>query len=612
MLRLLATGNSHELLSRLNLHNMPGPEEMHHLSNMATALLELRGKHNKQICQSDDLRPAAIAHSLNVLAGHHAESKHTMWAYNAFRNGLRTTATGSAFMAIDARLCKLGVWLSRNQFTPWHQKIFPMRNKNPFRALRLGMMGANLGDWKNGQSPKQTNIQKRAAPSQIFVHLSHLIEQIQGASRYRFLSGGVAGLSTKGVSGTLTGLFLGLLARFKLDLRWMKLRQAGVEIAMPPYNLEMSIFSSQGNQTQIGAGAAIGPGMGPFEITAGGSIKALSIDQREDSGVVLRMPRERGKEQQLRLQFKAMLSDLLTLAPGAKGNGTLLKTLLERYPNLSVNIIGSAGEYKRTHGANLEVNAGISAGLAKVAVHGEAGVQFHARMSRHHRDCGGAIQVHRHLLGRRLQIGAEGRLEARFAGISDPFRANMLTLDGLTGSVDFATAGRHVKRDVVYVEGKISPLSYYEVEYQSFEDFKHAIMQRLDVWSNAKAKQGNKTIEAAEAEILAFLKKVAERRKPHHTFAARCELREAVAREIDALHGLIAQHENHPSLQRQALAEHLRRALLEKLECRDSYEETSFRAYDRNDRTETGGIHAALRLEHVNQAEGVHAHTRLM
>ncbi|HEX4842861.1 MAG TPA: hypothetical protein VFV57_04260 [Limnobacter sp.] len=612
MLRLLSMCNAPDLLKCINLGSPIPSTHMPHLQHMATALLELRMQGSDWVGPTNAICVDAVAHGLAQVAGQSAEAAHTAWAFNAFRNGLRSTEPGSAFMAIDARLCKLGVWLRRNHQQAWHHRLLPLWHKNPFRSLRLGLMGADLGDWKDGRLSRRAKIAKRALPSQIAEHLNHLIDHIQGASRLRILSGGVAGLGTKGISSTLTSVFLGLLARFKLDLRWMKLRLAGLDIAMPPYNLEMTIFSSRGVQTQLGAGVAVGPGIGPLEITVGGSIKALCTDQREDSGIVLRMPRERGKEQHLRQQFKAMLNDLIILAPNSKQDGSLLKTLLQRHPTLSVNTIERAGEYKRTHGANLEINAGINLGVAKLAAHGELGANLHAKVTRHHKDCGGAIQVNRHLLGRRLNIGVEGRLEARFEGLSDPFRLNMLTIDGLGGSVEIATAGRHVKRDVVYVEGKISPLSYYEVEYQSFDDFRKAIMSRLPEWSISKAMQSNTSVESAKAEILAFLQQASERLMPQHSFAARCELRQTVAQEIDALHSLIALHSAHGNPARQLLAEKLQALIQTKLDCPDSYQETSFRAYDRADKTHTRGLHAALRLEQIHQAEGVHAHTRLM
>jgi hypothetical protein len=453
---------------------------------------------------------------------------------------------------------------------------------------------------------------QRPNRDQILSHLEHVIDRIQGASRVRFVAGGVAGFGTKGVSAVVSNIVSSLLLRVKLDVRWLRMRTAGIELAMPPYNLELHLYSSTARHTQAGLGAAVGPSVGPLEVTAGAYAKPWSREQRQDRGVVLRMPRERGKEAELKVRFKAMLQDLMELSQGSVNDGSILRTLLARYPELSVNLIGSAGENKQSMAAGVEANAGVKFGIGKVAAHAEQGGHFHSRIERHHIDQNGAIQVHRNVTGKRFQAVAEARLETRIAGMSEPIRLNVASLDGLGGSSDWANAGRHIKRDIVYQDGKISSMSFYEIEYQSFSDFRKSVLDRLDIWASEKAAQAGKSMDTTRREILEFLNDTEKHLQVTHTFAARCELRPNIAREIDALHGLIELHDQSENDFEKLIPNSARQRIEVLLNSKSSYRETSFRVYDRSDITQQNGLHAAARLESIQQAEGVYAHSRLM
>jgi hypothetical protein len=247
-----------------------------------------------------------------------------------------------------------------------------------------------------------------------------------------------------------------------------------------------------------------------------------------------------------------------------------------------------------------------------VAAHAEQGANFYSRIERHHIDQNGAIQVHRNVSGQRFQAVAEARLETRLAGISEPFRLNVSSLDALGGSSDWANAGRHIKRDIVYQDRKISSMSFYEIEYQSFSDFRKSVMDRLDIWASEKAAQAGKTIETSRREILEFLNNTEKHLQVNHTFAARCELRPNIAREIDSLHGLIDLHQQSESDFERLIPNSARQRIEMLLNSKSSYQETSFRVYDRSDISQQNGLHAAARLESIQQAEGVYAHSRLM
>jgi len=684
--------NSSEVLALTGLRFKPNAEQQRLLTLLARASDAELNIQNR----NDEVRIRAVQHCLDQLNGRDNFARENAWACNAFRNGLHNTGNESAFLEIDARLCKLGTWIKRSENHAWYKPRIPLLKKTPFAAMKFGYMGADRTDirihtnnfnqalqsarteikkfhaqqieeltynpyfrypskekvkkqklikqlekfeaWttslsepadsqshlrilKNiealnsklnrsgfvkhriamGESIQQMreavgkNVKhhpRRPNGGEILSHLEHVVDRIQGASRVRFLAGGVAGFGTKGVSAVLSNVVSSLMLRLKLDIRWVRMRTAGIELAMPPYNLELHLYSSTGHHTQAGVGAAVGPSIGPFEVTAGAYAKPWSKEQRQDRGVVLRMPRERGKEAELKVRFKSMLKDLVALSQGSVNDGSVLRTLLERYPELSVNLIGSAGESKQAMAAGVEANAGVKFGIAKIAAHAEQGVNFYSRMERHHVDQNGAIQVHRNVTGKRVQAVADARLETRLARISEPFRLNVASLDGLGGSSDWANAGRHIKRDIVYQDRKISSMSFYEIEYQSFSDFRKSVIDRLDVWASEKAAQAGKPMKTTRREILEFLNDTEKHLQVTHTFAARCELRPNVAREIDALHGLIDLHQQGENDFERLIPDSARQRIELLLNSKSSYQETSFRVYDRSDLTQQNGFHA--------------------
>lgn len=539
------------------------------------------------------------------------------WAKHAFRNGLCGHGINTDFLRIDRRLQKLGVWLQRAERTPRYKRLLPALNKTPFRSLRFGTMGSDLNDIAVQRAELKEGAQRRTATRSAQRHkpkrqlvlgqLHHVVDRIQGASRWKMLSGGTLGIGSKGITAAITNLLSGLILRLKIDVRWARTRMAGIELAMPPYNMELMLYSATQHAAQAGAGVAAGPAIGPLEFTGGVDVKAISREAKQLEGVVLRMPRLRGQEKELRTRFKCMLSRLFELSTRPLKDGELLTTLLEEFPELTANWIGEATENRQHHSASIEANAGLLTGSAKCAVTAELGVEYQSRIQKTHRDKNGAIRVERQTLGRGLKAFAEARLDVRINGTNEPARMGVLTLEGLAASVDFLSAGRQIRQDIVYEDERISTVSFYEIEYQSFDDFKHAVLSELEHWVNAK-----KDLENPRDKILQFLQHAAENRQTRHTFAARCELRKETAREIDLLNSIIKMNQYKTDSASIESVHKARAAVQALLQNPAAYAPTSFRVYDRQEIARQRGLHAGARMEAVDMAEGVYAHTRLM
>lgn len=457
-----------------------------------------------------------------------------------------------------------------------------------------------------GYTVTQINNDQHPQRTKVLGHLQHVVNNIQGAARWKMLSGGVFGLGTKGITTTFTSLMFGLLARLKIDLRWLHTRLAGVEIAMPAYNLELMLYTSTQTGKQMGIGTTVGPSVGIAELTAGGNIKAWASEQKHNEGVVLRMHRERGKEP--KKQFNDMLARLFELSTQHLAAGETLKTLLAEFPELSTNLLGQSKEYKRQHAVSLEGNAGIVTGPIKLGPTAEVSVEYQSLIQKDQVDKTGFLKLERHVQGKGLRGIAESRFDVRFNAMRDPFRLTPLTLDNLAVSADFVTAGRQLRQDIVYHHNRISPVSFYEIEYQSFEDFKTAILSNKAEWNTAhheKHKTHNDPVEH-------FLNQVQQNLHTAQTFGARWELKPETVDLINRYNTAIMLLEHSTDLGEQTKVNEFKQRVRLLLNDPQSYKPTSFRIYERKDVTETTGLHLAARLEAVNQAEGVYTHSRLM
>lgn len=458
-----------------------------------------------------------------------------------------------------------------------------------------------------GYTPTSVENDTKPQYTKVLGHLQHVVDKIQGAARWKMLSGGVWGVGSKGISSTFTSLMFGLLARIKIDFRWWRTRLAGIEIAMPAYNLELMLYSSTQTGKQKGAGATFGPSIGIAELTAGGNIKAWASEQKNNEGVVLRMHRSRGKEP--RAAFKNMLKDLFEWSSdNSLPPGETLKRLLDKYPKLSTNLLVESSEYKLQHAISLEGNAGVLLGPIKIGPTTEAGVEYQSNIQKNQVDKTGFLKLERHVQGKGLRGFAEARFDVRVNAMREPFRLTPLNLDTPSWSTDFLSAGRQLRQDIVYHNNRISPVSFYEIEYQSFEDFKAAILSNKDGWNEALQEKHRDLTDPVEH----FLTETEKNWDVTQTFAARWELKQDTVDLVNRYQSAIMLLEHRTDLDEQSKLNHFKQRVKLLLNDPQSYQPTSFRTYERKDTTETVGLQLAARLESVNQAEGVYTHSRLM
>jgi hypothetical protein len=516
-------------------------------------------------------------------------------------NELKTNAYQTAQKTI-ARLEKIKCFLPNQEQSESNNATIRTEIKQKIEELK-NIIGAKK---TTGYTPSAVENDHKPQYNKVLGHLHHVVDQIQGAARWKMLSGGVFGLGTKGISSTFTSLMFGLLARLKIDLRWCRTRLAGIEIAMPAYNLELMLYSSTQTGKQKGFGGTIGPSIGIAELTGGGNIKAWATEEKNNEGVVLRMHRTRGQEP--RAEFKAMLNDLFEWSTQHLAPGETLKRLLNKYPELSTNLLGESREYKRQHATSLEGNMGILAGPLKIGPTAEVGVEYQSHIQKDQVDKTGFLKLERHVQGKGLRGFAEARFDVRVNAMREPFRLTPLNLDNPSWSTDFLTAGRQLRQDIVYHNNRISPTSFYEIEYQSFEDFKVAILSNKDGWNEVLRKKHHALTDPVDH----FLTEAEKNWNVTQTFAARWELKKETVDLVNRYQSAIVLLEHRTDLGEQRKQIDFKQRVKLLLNDPQSYQPTSLRTYERKDAAKTVGLQLAARLESVNQAEGVYTHNRLM
>lgn len=550
--------------------------------------------------------------SLAGLSGDRQTLERLAWSVNALRNHLDPVGRPAEFAAINDRLLKVGVWARRCGKPGVMSRVLPMLKKSPFRALRFGLMGADQAD---GNQPRLVG--KNAQPKQICSIFHHLIDRMEGASRLKLFDGGRLGINTKGVGVVLTSLVAFFVFHLKFGLLALRLRTAGIEIAMPPYNMELMIYSTKGGLVQAGLGAALGPEFGLAQATVGGEFNPLIREQQRSKGIVLRMPRVRGHEEQLRTRFKSMISDLLEWSAQPEfqtttASGELLKKLMGKYSEMSVSEIGHYTQKKRGMSAGVEASLALNAGEVRFSATADTKLEITSRMRRLYEDSKGAIRVTKRIVGRQLKAFSGVELGVRSSFSTDDARYNAPSLLGWGRGVDWLSGSREARREVVYNDGSLHGMSFMEVQFQSFKDFNHSVLNNLDNWVETRAAQKKTDIKTAKRQIMDFLGKVEAERSSTRTYAIRAEVKPEVARKVDQMNALIQLLNRRPIKASPMLAASLTANVEAILDHPLSYEPTSFRVFERHDHSQYRGLHFALNSHSATGAEGVHAQARLM
>jgi hypothetical protein len=447
--------------------------------------------------------------------------------------------------------------------------------------------------------------------------LHYAIDHMQGASRLKLYNGGIGGVGTKGITGSISNLAGVFLVRARLDLRASKMRQAVFELAMPPYNLEMIIGSQTTHGYQVGGGVAVGPDASVVALTAGFDAVAYSRDVGNTNGICVRLPRNRGKEQQLRKDYKQLVSDLIGLTTEKntsekKSPEQILKILLAKYPELTVNVIDQFNDARTKHSVTAETTLTVGEIFAKGVLAAGPSGEYHSSIGRHYSDKTGHMKVQRTLGGKLLKGILSVRASLRPIINSGEVTVGAGTTDVYNLSAEIATAGQTIRRELVASHGRYNPVSFVEIEHQTLEHFKQSIVDNISEWVRAKAIQLKKTQEQAHADIMRFIDQAASHHTITQTFAERYELKPDAAKLAELLesNATLARHADpHDVSGESARLQAQADAILQDF---SSYEPTSFRIYERSDTQQKDGIQMIGQLQGVTSAEGVYAHSRLM
>lgn len=527
------------------------------------------------------------------------EALENAWAVNAIRNGLYSTSAESDFGFIAKRLNKCTEWVDRATRKPgFKDGLLPFKRKTPFAAMRFGKMGID-------------QVEPCRNKEGILNNLQSAVNAIQGASRLKLTGGGLAGVGTKGASGTLSQLLSGFMLRVRGDIRLAKQRTAHLELAMPAYDLELMLYTQAAGVGQIGGGVAAGPILGPVQLSLGVDAVGYSHERTQAEGIVLRMPRVRGQEAQMKKSFNNMLEDLLT-SPKDKPAQQLLQELLGKYPHLTIAKIGHHAEEKTKHELSAEAGAAVDTGLLKVSHFGGIGLEYQSAYKKQSGDGTGALRVQRTFGGASLRANVGTKLNLGYGAWSGAFKLNAITLESLALSVDFLTAGRRIRIEIVRNNNQLSPSSFYEIEHASLEDFTQFILENLESWITARSTSSGKTAQEARTDIEKFLDSLSENYATNLTYAQRFELKPSCARRLDQYETLISLSKAMKSRRFDNYSYALHQKIQNTLMNPNSYTPSSFRVFDRDEKLALTGLQFSFRLQKIQQAEGVYVHSRMM
>ncbi|HEY1059505.1 MAG TPA: hypothetical protein VGE55_12320 [Limnobacter sp.] len=556
---------------------------------------------------TNDMATRSANHTLLKLCGLGAEATPTHWETNALRNGLDPQRHPQQFHRIEQRLLKMGRWLDRAERQQRWGLAGALKGKHPFQLVRLGLLGADQG----GPQPVAETAQHNHKPfrrTDFLQRMHHLVDTIQGASRLRWYGGGRVGLGLQGLSIRLAQLLSGLLIRIKIKLSLHHIRQAGVELAMPPYNLELLVVSRRGQLFRAGAGLGVGPALEPVDVHVSAELEALQNDRNHMEGIALRMPRIRGQETVLRTRFKALLSDLVNKPSNFDKPGDFLKHLLAKYPELSISELGHYREQGQSHAVQVEATAGLKTAVVELAGSLFTKLRWIRKHQRELLDNTGVIRVHKktqwhgveHSAGARVDFKSPLRSTDPSMNMGSPY---LWATDWVLGS-----AGRSFRQDWVQSNGLVHPMSFIEVEYQHMEDFEAMIKAHHTEWIEERSHQKQCSKDQALRDLNAFLETCRNNRASNLTYAARAELRPDRVAQVNRALALLALLGN----TNLTMSTQLRSGIDAIRENPASYQPTSFRVYNRQSDTRRQGLQIGLQLERFDQADGVHAQYRLM
>ena len=459
-------------------------------------------------------------------------------------------------------------------------------------------------DGRDTRVPEVTRDTVRAA-------VKDIIANIEGSSRLRLGSGGIVGAGLAKISTTVSGLASAFFLRGRLDARAQRGRQAVFEIAMPPYDMEMVIGTQRQRSRQVGVGAFVGPDL-PGIVKAGVNADALLYgrDSAEISGVSLRLPRVGRPVPELRAEFSALVDTLLDGSEGGDQAGDetpLLQRLLQAFPDLTVNQIGAAGDGRRRHGLNVDAAASVGVPPAKFGASAGGFIEAQRDVTKHYDDATGRMRVARAIHGNQLKAGVGIKVSA---GLGAQLASKTAASDEVdlsagvlqTGiSAERILSGVFDRREAVYEDGRLHPLSFVETEYNDVDTFLAAMAPQLDDWVDAGIERHKLD------QLLADIKRYAA---PNQTYAARCIVTPETRARDDVYRSALQLCAQHPGGM-QDLAAELAQAIEAAWTDPAAVQPYSIRSYERNTVQATKGVDLVMQLASLETAEASHIDNRL-
>jgi hypothetical protein len=455
--------------------------------------------------------------------------------------------------------------------------------------------------------------------------LKHIVRNIEGSSRLRLTSGGIVGAGLRQLSATLTGLATAFLLRGKLDARKQWGRQAVFEIAMPPYDMEIMVATQNQKAKQFGFGVFAGADLGFVKAGVNSDVVAYGDEASSLRGVTLRLPRIGRPVSELREEFSRLIDRLMdgttAQARSAAAEPPLLQQLLQEFPELTVNRVGQAGDKRKRHGATLEGQASIQAlGVARGTVSVGAAVEAQRGVIRHYEDAAGSLRVERHIEAWNVRGGLGARLTVGSSGVeAGPVNLNAGNTDttGRGVSADLIVAGSSERREVVYQDGRLHPISFKETEHMNLGNFLEQMEGQRDEWVQARlASPGTaRTAEDEHAALQKFLDEVSEQAAPTHSYAVRSTIRPEAAARVDAFRSSAMLAERQAALAVHPSATNIATAMADAAEAewerQESLQPYSLRAYERLTTQGTKGINLVAQLGALHIADASHIDHRL-
>jgi hypothetical protein len=320
--------------------------------------------------------------------------------------------------------------------------------------------------------------------------LKHIVTNIEGSSRLRLSSGGIVGVGLRQVTAAVSSLASGLLLRGRVDARKQWGRQAVFEIAMPPYDMEVLIATQRQRAVQFGVGAFVGPDLAVVKAGANMDITAYARESADLAGVTLRLPRIGRPVSELRAEFAQLVDRLLdgTAAQPGPTQEPLLKQLLQEFPKLTVNQVGRAGDERKRHGVTAEGVAGVQGFGMRAGVNAGAAIEAQRGVIRHYEDASGSMQVERHIEGAGVRGSVGARLSAGPSVDAGPVKLSSGNTDTVIAAIsaDVLVTGSADRREAVYQDGRLHPISFKETEYQTLDGFLAETKARRGEWVQAR------------------------------------------------------------------------------------------------------------------------------